>query len=378
MIAKTKEVLKKLEFGIVELLVGALMVIGLVGYFASVPADLDWIDHTISFILFSYLFYKLKITSILFGKTSRFANAAIIISYFSLFFKDIISYTALNAFKFTVIKFVDYFYIFFSKNLSLTNLVTFYIGILGIFTISIYITKKMEISHPSFLYAIYLKQIKIRLIKFLSVFILLLGFYYFIYNIILEWLEFVIDDPVIAIGIVFFIYKIARHHEKFHPNNFIFKIGEFSSGWYSRFVSLFHYKKTLPLAISGLLILHALSDLGVFAYSMVFSKENFYFEFLKEEHAPFLRLFLEDAKNMPSFAVIPLFLGYLLNALSLIIFLLIPVIVWTGLFSQKGLHFNRVLLFFIYASAASYMLLPGYIIKPLSDSSLIGVDILSV
>ncbi len=391
MLAKIKEVvacenarklafnsIRKLEFGILEFFVGTLMIIGLIGYFGTVSADLDWIDHTVSFILFSYLFYKLNITSILFGKSSKFANSIIIISYFSLFFKDIISYTALDAFKFKIIKFVDYFYLFFSNNLSLTNLVTFYTGIAGIFIISIYLSKKIEISHPSFLYTIYQKKFKNNLIKFVSIFILLLGFYYFIYNTILEWLEFTIDDPLIATGIVFFIYKIAKHYEKFHPDNFIFKIGEFSSGWYRRFISLFHYKKTLPLAISGLLILHALSDLGVFAYSLVFFKENFYLEFLREEHIPFLKLFLDDTKNLPSYAIIPLFIDYLFNALSLIIFLLIPIIIWVRMFSQKELHFNRAYLFFIYSSTIVYMLLPGYLIKPLYESSITGVDILPI
>ncbi|MDP3765628.1 MAG: acyltransferase [Nanoarchaeota archaeon] len=378
MIVKTKEVLKKLEFGIIEFFVGALMVIGLIGYFGTVPADLDWIDHTVSFILFTYLFYKLNITSILFGKTSKFANLIIIISYFSLFFKDIISYTSLNAFNFKVITFVDKFYLLFRDNLFATNAATFYIGIIGILIISVYLTKKIEVSHPSFLYAIFQKQLKNKLIKFLSIFILLLGFYYFVYNIILEWLEFTIDDPVIATGLVFFIYKIAKHYEKFHPTNFIFKIGDFSSGWYRKFISLFHYKKTLPLAISGLLILHALSDLGVFAYSLIFFKENFYLEFLSGEHKPFLRLFFEDAKYMPSFAVIPLFIVYLLNILSLVIFLIIPIIVWIRMFSQKGLHFKRIDLFFIYSSAIAYMLLPGYIIKPLSEASVRGVDIVSI
>ena len=378
MITKTKEVIRKLEFGVLEFFVGALMIIGLIGYFGTVSADLDWIDHTVSFILFSYLFYKLNITSILFGKSSKFANSIIIISYFSLFFKDIISYTRLDAFKFKVITFVDRFYLFFNDNISTTNIVTFYFGIIGIFIISIYLTKKIEVSHPSFLYALRQRKFKNNLTKFVSIFILLLGFYYFIYNTILEWLEFVIDDPLIATGIVFFIYKIAKHYEKFHPDNFIFKIGEFSSGWYRRFISLFHYKKMLPLAISGLLILHALSDLGVFAYSLVFFKENFYLEFLKEEHIPFLKLFLNDIKNLPSFAEIPLFINYLLNALSLIIFLLIPIIVWVRMFSQKELHFNRIYLFFIYSSAIAYMVLPGYIIKPLDESTITGVDILSV
>lgn len=389
MINRTKEVLRKLEFGFLELFIGFFMIIGLIGYFGSLPADLDWIDHTVSFILFSYLFYTLDVTSILFGKTSRLANSIIIVSYFSLFFKDIISYTRLDAFKFVVIKFVDYFYIFFSQNLFITNVATFYTGITGILLISAYLTKKIEISHPSFLYAVCNKQPKNKLIKFLSIFVLLLGFYYFVYNTILEWLEFVIDDPVVATGVIFYISSIAKHHKKFHKNNFVFKIGDFSSTLYKKFVSLFHYKKTLPLAISGLLVLHALSDLGVFAYSLVFLKENFYLEFLRYGHLPFLKLFLEDAKNVPSFTIISLLIVYITNALSLIIFSLIPIIVWIKLFSNKELHLGRIFLFFIYSSAVAYMLLPGYMIQPISrlsikgavvgeDKSIGGVDILSV
>ena len=378
MTAKTKEIFKNLEFGLFELLLGALMAIGLVGYFAGVPADLDWTDHTISFILFSYLFYKLSITSLLFGKTSKLANAAVIISYFSLFFKDIMAYTSSSAFKFKFMSFVDVPYAFLSSNLELANLTAFYLGIAGIFAISIYLVKKIGISHPSFLYAVFPGKIKNMFIKFSLIFISLLGFYYFVYNMILEWLEFTIDDPVVAVGIAFFIYKIAKHREKFRPKDFIFKIGDFSSGWYVRFVSLFHYKRTLPLAISGMLILHALSDLGVFAYSLIFLKENFYLGFLNEEHAPFLKLFLSDMEVLPGHAAIPLFIVYLLNSISLVILLLLPVIAWIRMFSQKELHFSRVCLFFIYSSAVAYMLMPGYLIRPLENPSFAGADINSV
>ncbi|MBI2558874.1 hypothetical protein HYW20_06130 [Candidatus Woesearchaeota archaeon] len=378
MIRKAKEAIKKLEFGVLQFLVGALMLIGLVGYFGSVPADLDWIDHTISFIVFSYLFYKLNITSILFGKTSKSANLMIILSYFSLFFKDILSYTRLDAFNFKIIKFVYHGYLFFRDNLAAANIAAFYIGIGGIFIVSIYLAKKIEVSHPSFLYAIYQKKIKNVLIKFLSIFVLLLGFYHFVFSTILEWLEFAIDDPVVATGIIFYAYSIAKHHQKFHPDNVIFKIGDYSQRLYRKFVSLFHYKKTLPLAISGLLVMHALADLGVFAYSLTFMKENPYLQELSSSHVPFLKLFLGDMPGMPSYAAIPLLIGYLLNALSLIVFLLIPIVVWAQMMSQKEFHFNRVVLFFVYSSAVAYILLPGYIIRPLADASISGVDISSV
>lgn len=378
MINKAKWVLKKLEFGLLEFFVAILMAIGLFGYFSSVPADLDWIDHTISFVLFTYLFYKLDITSILLGKSSKFANLAIIISYFSLFFKDIAAYTRLSAFHFKVLTFVDYFYLFISNNLLAINLATFYIGIAGILLISFYLAKKIEASHPSLLYAIFPKKFKNKAVKFFLIFLLLLGFYYFVYNTIIEWLEFVIDDPVIATGIAFYVYKIAKHHNKFDKSNFVFRIGDFSAKWYTKCISLLHYKKTLPLAISGLIILHALSDLGVFAYSLALSKENFYFGILNEEHVPFLRLFMDDAKYLPSNALAPLLIGYLLNALSLIIFLLIPVAVWARMFSRKELYISRIFLFFIYSSAVAYMLLPGYIIGPLKESSIRGADISTI
>src|SRR3989344_8781063 len=98
MIAKAKDVLRRLEFGLFEVFVGFFMVIGLVGYFGTLPAGLDWIDHTVAFLMFSYFFYILNITSMLFGKTSKTANFLIVISYLSLFFKDILSYTQANAF----------------------------------------------------------------------------------------------------------------------------------------------------------------------------------------------------------------------------------------------------------------------------------------
>src|SRR3989338_3271732 len=118
MIAKTREALKKLEFGFLELFIGFFMIIGLIGYFGSLPADLDWIDHSVAFLMFSYFFYILNISSILVGKPSKIANFLIVVSYFSLFFKDIISYTAANAFKFRFLTFINDAYGLFSSSLA--------------------------------------------------------------------------------------------------------------------------------------------------------------------------------------------------------------------------------------------------------------------
>lgn len=381
MIKKTGELIRKLEIGILEFFVGLLMVIGIIGYFYHVPADLDWIDHTISLILFSALFYHASVTSILFGQKNRKIDALVIASFFLLFFKAVIAYTKIVVSTFTFLRFMDTFYAFFYKNPFFSEILPFYLGIAGLLIASFLITRNITITHPSFLFAIKKSPFKSNITKFFSIFIILLWFYYFIYNIVLEWLEFTLDDPIIVTGIIFFITKIVKHKVKFHKDNFIFKIGEFSEGLYTRFLALFHYKKTIPLAISGLLILHALTDLGVFSFSLVFGKESLYIELLEDEHQYFIELFKEDSKELNTFSRFSLLFNYTFNAISFIFLLIIPVAAWFKIFYQKKLHFRREFLPIIYASITSFILLPAYLIIPIQDTKqikeegVVGIDI---
>lgn len=373
--------LKKLEIGILEFFVGLLMVVGIIGYFYHVPADLDWLDHTISFILFSILFYHASVTSILFGQKNRKIDALVIISFFLLFFKDILAYTKEVVTHFTFLKFIDGIYFFLAENPHVSILLSFYLGLLGLVIASAYIARKTRISPPSFLFAIKQKPFRSQIAKFLGVFTLLFWFYFFVYNLVLEWLEFTLDDPIIVTGIVFFAIKIAKHREKFHKDNFIFRIGGFSEGLYTRFVSLFHHKKTIPLGIVGLLILHALTDLGVFSFSLMFGKENIYIGLLEEKRSSFIELYAGDSGGLPLLAKLSLIYNYLSNMISFIVLLIIPIAAWFKIFSQKELHFKRVFLPVIYASIASFILLPAYFIIPLDDLSqvseegVVGIDI---
>jgi len=381
MIKKAGKFIKKLEIGILEFFIGLLMVIGIIGYFYHVPADLDWLDHTISFILFSVLFYHASVTSILFGQKNKKIDALVIISFFLLFFKDILAYTKEVATHFTFLKFIDGAYFFLAENPHVSILSSFYLGLLGLVIASVYITKNTKISHPSFLFAIKQKPFSSKTAKFLSVFMLLFWFYFFVYNLVLEWLEFTLDDPIIVTGIVFFAIKIAKRREKFHKDDFIFKIGEFSEGLYKRFISLFHHKKTIPVGIAGLLILHALTDLGVFSFSLMFGKENLYIGLLEEKRSSFIEIYASDSEGLPLMAKLSLIYNYSSNMISFIVLLIIPIAAWFKIFSQKELHFKRAFLPIIYASITSFILLPAYSIIPLDDLSqvseegVVGIDI---
>jgi hypothetical protein len=368
--------LKRIEFGILELVVGALMVIGIIGYFGHVSADLDWLDHGISFVLFTYLFYKLNISSILFGHSRKGLDFLIVVSFFLIFFKDIIRYTLATPNEFTFLTFVSSLQQVFSAHIVEITNATIYAGFAGLLLVSILFAFSSPIAHPSLGYVLFPQENERKFVNVLLCFVLLIAFYYFVYSMVLEWLEFVLDDPIIFTGIIFYVHSLTSRKEQFHPESFVFKIGDFSEGLYVRFISLFHYKKTLPLAISGLLILHALADIGVFAYAFSFGKENLYLESLEGDYKSWPALFSIDSEGQPLGLKLSLAVAYILNALSLFVFLAIPIVAWWRIFNQKELHLRQGVLFVIYASGAMFLLLPAYDIGPLSEEmDIVGVDI---
>src|SRR3989338_27809 len=365
--------LKKFEMGMLELIFGALMVIGIIGYFSHVAPDLDWLDHTISFALFTYLFFRLRVSSILFGKRDAKTDGLIVLSFFLLFFKDILAYTlsasdysfwALNALR-------DYF----GANQGVITDITFHLGVLGLVVASS-IASKSIIAHPSLGYAITQGRENGRVFRGIFGFVLLLAFYYFVYNSVLEWLEFVLDDPIIVLGLLFYLHSLVLRKERFHTSSFVFRIGDFSEGIYTRFVSLFHFRKTLALGVMGLLILHALSDLGVYAYTLSFGQDNFYLEQLGEERLSFMEWWEADSKVLPSLSL-PLGMLYALNGLALWMLLAVPIVVWWKMTRRQALSPNRAWLFLIFSCGAAYILYPGFALVPLLQDSIAGIDISS-
>ncbi len=366
---------KLVEIGALEIILGFLTIISLIGYFFGISADWDWLDHISSWLAFTFIFYKMDIVAILFGRKMKGVNITVVVAFFLLFFKDILESTIWES-EFSLFSFIEAWRAFFESHTVLVTSITFYGGAFLLALASMWIALRLEIAAPSLASAVGAEKVSNKAVKFFLAFVFLFGFYFFVYNSILEWLEFVIDDPVVLVGILFYAYGLAKHKEKFHPDNFMFKIGEFSENFYSKFIALFHYKQTLPIATSGLLILHALSDIGVFAYAFTSGRENLYLEKLEFAHSSWWELFSKDAAGTNSGLSASLGIVYVLNALSLLLFLLIPIIVWWRIFSQKELHLGKGALFFIYASGIAFFLLPAYDIGPLGEGQdLVGVDI---
>ena len=130
----------------------------------------------------------------------------------------------------------------------------------------------------------------------------------------------------------------------------------------------------MSLAISGLVVLHALSDFGVFFYSYAFNGHNAYLDELGSQ-TTFLEGYRNDMTNLSQSYKYPLALIYILNALSLAFFFIIPIIIWAHLFLQRTFHIRRFFLPFIYASFITYLLIPAYSSSSITTEGPVGVKV---
>ena len=253
-------------------------------------------------------------------------------------------------------------------------------GILLIF-ISLYMALRFEIKEPSFMAVLHeigppaqnWTELFIRSLSFLLV---LVTFFITIFNLATEWLAIALDAPLAVIGIFTYLFLVIRHHDKFHPTNFIYKIGHVGETFYERFMQMFHYQQTLFLGIMGLLALHLLAEVGHFIIPYIIGlKDILYFGQLGEGHIPLFYLLKADITSTQLLGDISLFLTYILNAIAMLFLLVLPAFVFYRFFTRRPLHVPRTSLALVFSSLLCFALTPAFFIKKISQAGLAGVDI---
>ena len=134
---------------------------------------------------------------------------------------------------------------------------------------------RLEVKKPSLLAALgehgKLGRNPFRILwRYLLVFLAFAGFFVVVFNLVMEWLAIAIDAPLIMLAILFYLFIIIRHYKKYNVESLIYRIGEFGENFYEKFISLFHYKRTIMLGISGMLVLHLITDAGSFIIPYIF------------------------------------------------------------------------------------------------------------
>src|SRR3989338_4126497 len=321
-----------------------IVLANVVEFLGFLPGDLDVLDKVLAWIALAYLFIDTSLTTILVGYRKYKVDVIIVIAYLMFIVKDFTSFVQVGVEEVSLFREL---FEFISKNISLFDRYSFYIGALLLVFISLYLALRAEVRQPSFMAVLHevgppAQSIMQFMVRFISFLLVLVAFYIAIFNLAAEWLAVALDADLVIIGIFVYFFIIVRYHKHLGPSNLLYKLGSLGEGFYQRFIQMFHYKQTLYLGITGLVALHLLADLGHFIVPYILGfRDAMYFTQLGEGHTPLFTLFMADAAGKAASESIAILVVYLLNAAAMAFLLILPAFVWYRFFKGRTVLVSR-------------------------------------
>ncbi|MFT4325971.1 MAG: hypothetical protein ACMXYK_00535, partial [Candidatus Woesearchaeota archaeon] len=394
-----------LNVGIHEAILVLLIVLNVLDFFHVLPEDVDYFKKVVSWIILGVVLYRVSISNIIVGVRHKVVDLILILSFFLLTLKNLTGYakSVLSTIHFSELDFFVFdLYTYIVRHNHIFERNFFYVGIIGIILSSIYLGFKLPVG-PCVMNWVHEKYVIQRIV---SIHFVLLGFFIVIFNLMFEWLAIAVDAFILVSTILFVLFIAIKHRHKVKPAKLIEEVAIDAEVFYEKFIELLHYKKFLPLAVSGMLILFVLTEIanyiipyltGLFDVIYFGSFQNTAFDVGR---MPFFNLgdfFNPEASlfaKQSAFASIPFALAiattYVLNIVAILFLLFTPAIIWYHRFKQRQLpidqnrnyvtkHWFNV---FFFSSLVVYILRPAFtfdIIRTTSTATvaqrIVGVDI---
>lgn len=353
-----------------------LIFLNFMDFFEILPGDIDFLKKIISWTLLGYLLYKIDLVKLFYGRKNKPLDLILLIAYFLLITKNMIVFASIAIEETT---FFTSFYRFLILNGNMIEKITFYLAGILIITVAIYLSR-LAVKKPSLmavLHEVGKPKSNLKLCeRFFITYLVLVGFFIAVFNLMMEWLAIAVDASLLVFTFIFYLLTTFRKHfKKLDPKNLIYKIGNAGEEFYESFIALFHSKSKIFLGISGILVLHLLTDIGNFIVPYLLGFHDIiYFAHLGSGHQSLFKLFLLDIKDHSPY-IIPVSLIYLFNFLAMLFFLFSPGYIWYKLYKRSGFTISNLALTLFFVSVVIFLLFPLFKISTLSDKAIVGVDI---
>src|SRR3989344_2051897 len=346
-----EELSTKIKVGIEEFILLALTVISFLAVITLLPGDIIFVKKIVSWIGMGYLFYKIDLAEVIFGKKSKFIDGLLIFSYFCIILKDFFTFSkeltkeAFLLFDFSLLfkKNVVFFgnlYLLQRPLAETIQLYGFYLGAgILLFLALSRLMSNQEIVRPSIL-GIFHQGIPSsffdRIYRVFTSFFVFLAFFIIVFNLVMEWLAWVVHSWLTIFAVFFYFFFFIKYHRQFHVSTMIYKIGNMGHDFYHKFLDLLMDKKTIFLGLSGMLVLHLLTDIGTFIIPYIIGKSASYFASLGPSDEPLVVHLLQDLHLVDaSYEKLIIFVAYLLNVVGILFFFLGSAYVWWLLYAKR-------------------------------------------
>lgn len=369
----------------------SLIVLNVLDFTERLDPSLDFFKKILSWTFLGLLLYKASLSRIFFGERHKVVDLSLIISYFLFVIKDFIQYAGSviaelarvptfdavsNVVKVSFImngtwEMPSYLMWLYTTMLEypLIPILGALFGLLGFLLISLYVTKNLRIGYPSLLQVLGEEGSLAKgkfLIRLSKVFLIVVGFYVVCFNLMMQWLAIAVDAPLLVVGLFFYLF-IARGlsiKQKFE------KLGSMGEDFYHEFISLFARRTTILWALSGLLVLHLLTDIANYILPYIIHVRDSLFIGALDSRTV-VEIFTDAAVNLGFLEKLALGSGYVLSVLGMTLLMFAPAYIWNMVYKKQGIEIKLIPMLLFVVSVTYFLL------NPVFNLGLLATDTLS-
>jgi hypothetical protein len=359
-----------------------LVIISFAEIFGFASGEISILKKILSWVLIGYLLYHISITRIIFGRSHRVLDIAILASFYLFALKDFSHFILIEE-HLQYLEFVKP--VFQSPKVLTINKLIFFSSYITMFILAI-ISSFFSYSENSIMGVIRgpreHRSWKARLLDLVIIFLIFLFFSYFIFAIVMEWFALALDSYVVVGALVYYIvvyYILHNNREYVSITHLVVNTGD---KLIESFLGLFRSRRTIFFGLSGIIVIHSLIDLFNFIFPYLLNLKNtLYLAVLPEEgHSTVIHLFFQDfSQALTIFDKIVVSFIYLQNIIAIFLLLFIPFFIWSRIFNRQQLSFTRFQLALFGSCLITFVLSPIFRISRLMDfkRALVGADILT-
>ncbi len=277
------------------------------------------------------------------------------------------------------------FYSTLVQHAAIIHTVSLIAGMLLLIGVSIFAAYRIQVRKPSVL-SVLREEGEATALRPLWVFLVLVGFFIIVFNLLFEWMTITNDAPLIALAVVVLGTMFFFHHISLSKDQMIERLGTIGDELYSDVLHLFMQGRTILLGISGFLVLHLITDVGNYVAPAIFGwYETLYVRITDGSHEPVYSMIIGSMTDVLS-QDIAVVAAYVLSTVGLITLLVLPAVMWYKMFKirtkshehlpdWKGWQVGIVL-----AVIAVFLIVPVFGISAIreSEAGLVGVNLTSL
>jgi hypothetical protein len=374
---------RKRVIGSLEIFLLVIIVLNILDFFQFIGSELDYVKKLLSWTILGVLLIRVSPSKVLFGRKHPDIDSLLLFSYYLLILKNMLLYAhiamqsagvhTIFGFSFSLIP----FYTTLLGAAASFEFWTFTTGVVCLLFLSVYVSLRVPFATTSVMGVLHEQgtpSTRYFFSRFISTLLVFFSFFLFVFNLMMEWLAIAVDAALLVIALFLYSFLLVRH--RVVAQEFVVKVGNVGSDFIRSFIDHFRYRNTLLLGIAGLLVLHLLTDIGIFLIPFITGLAHPLYS--EVASSGFLSVWGSLSSSLQGGFVnrLAIIIVFCANIAGFLLLFLSPSIAWLAAYRRRSLTVSRWFLRTFFVSLPAIIISPLFGVRELQAPGVAGVELI--